>query len=93
MNVERSIRGLETLHRRVATLMFLSGAVPAPRFSEPLARCLHAATGASVALVRFTDAANSTNLNGRLLEGSGLGDGFQLPSQLPQNEAGFASVS
>jgi hypothetical protein len=93
MNVERSTRVLETPRGRVATLAFLSRDLSAPCFSEPLARCLHNLTGASVVLVRFADADNSTTLNTRLPGDGDFGDGFKLPSKLPQNKDVFHRVN
>jgi NTE family protein len=58
MNVERSIRDLETSHGRVVSLAFLSRDLPAASFTRPLSQYLRTQTGAKIALVRFTPAGN-----------------------------------
>jgi NTE family protein len=88
MNRERSIRTLETPQGRVITLTFISRRLPAPAFAEPLAQCLHAETGASVALVRLTDNGSSASLNGSPPVNLAFDGSFQLLPQLPPKEAG-----
>ena len=93
MNMEWPIRGVETPHGRVVTLTFLSRCLSASFFTEPVARYLHAETGAPVALIRLTDDSKPQNSSGRKLLNFTLNDGFQLPPQLPLMDAGFCLVN
>ena len=93
MNVERSIRGLETPHGRVVTLTFLSRHLPAPSFTRLLAQCLRAETGAAVALVRLRDPGDSVKLTGRTPVTLTLDGSLQIPPQLPLTDDGFCLVN
>ncbi|HTX20513.1 MAG TPA: patatin-like phospholipase family protein [Candidatus Aquilonibacter sp.] len=91
--MEWPIRGVEMPHGRVVTLTFLSRYLSASFFTEPVARHLHAETGAPVALIRLTDDSKPQNSNERKLLNFTLNDGFQLPPQLPLMDAGFCLVN
>ena len=88
MNVERSIRDLETSHGRVVTLAFLSRQLPAASFTKPLSQYLCTQTGAKVALVRFTPSGTPAVLNEPPQINLSVEVGRSLPSQLPQKNTG-----
>ncbi len=93
MNADRQIRNGQTPYGRVVTLTFLSPRLQVKSFTEPLAQYLKAETGASVALVRFTDATHSTNFDRRQPLNPLVNGNARLLEQLTPNDAGFHIIN